>query len=161
MANNSQCHNFLTQPLSRRAMLQQSSVGFGSLALAGLLQEQIKNGVLAADAGQAAAAPKSARFPARAKRIIFMFFADLESSGRRSPLESRAPSGVVFDIVKFPQVVLLILLVRSGLLGHLLGEHLAIVLAKFHRHHHLFSELHEHGHAELLGLLKAHREYIL
>ncbi len=73
MADNSQCHNFLTQPLSRRAMLQQSSVGFGSLALAGLLQEQMNNGVLAAESGPAAAAPKSARFPARAKRIIFMF----------------------------------------------------------------------------------------
>ena len=73
MADNSQCHNFLTQPLSRRAMLQQSSVGFGSLALAGLLQEEMHNEVLAAESGHAAAAPKSARFPARAKRIIFMF----------------------------------------------------------------------------------------
>ena len=66
MADNSQCHNFLAQPLSRRAMLQQSSVGFGSLALAGLLQEQMHNGVLAAESRRAATAPKSARFPARA-----------------------------------------------------------------------------------------------
>jgi hypothetical protein len=73
MADNSQCHNFLAQPMSRRAMLQQSSVGFGSLALAGLLQEKMNNGVLAAESGRAATAPKSASFPARAKRIIFMF----------------------------------------------------------------------------------------
>ena len=73
MADNSQCHNFLTQPLSRRAMLQQSSVGFGSLALAGLVQQEMHNGVLAAESGQAVGVPKLARFPARAKRIIFMF----------------------------------------------------------------------------------------
>jgi hypothetical protein len=52
--------------LSRREMLARSSVGFGSLALAGLL----------ADDARAATNPLSAKqphFPARAKRVIFVF----------------------------------------------------------------------------------------
>jgi len=55
-------------PISRRQALKNSAVGFGSLALASLL----------ADQGSAAAsdnplAPKPPHFPARAKRIIFLF----------------------------------------------------------------------------------------
>ena len=54
------------QALSRREMLARSSVGFGSLALAGLL----------ADEARAAVNPLAAKqphFPARAKRVIFIF----------------------------------------------------------------------------------------
>lgn len=61
--------------ISRRRMLRQSSVGFGSLALASLLAE---TNPVAAAAGEAGAVvnPLAARpghFPARAKRIIFLF----------------------------------------------------------------------------------------
>ncbi|MFP6766269.1 MAG: DUF1501 domain-containing protein, partial [Planctomycetaceae bacterium] len=53
--------------VSRRAMLQQSAVGFGSLALAGLLADQSTS---AATNPLAAVNP---HIPARAKRIIFLF----------------------------------------------------------------------------------------
>jgi hypothetical protein len=59
--------------LSRRAMLNRSAVGFGSLALASLL-----GGDASADDAVAASqpnplAPKAPHFPARAKRVIFLF----------------------------------------------------------------------------------------
>ncbi|MFO0926941.1 MAG: DUF1501 domain-containing protein [Gemmataceae bacterium] len=49
------------QPLTRRELLRQSALGFGSLAFTSLL------------ADTAAAAGKTPHFPARAKRVIFMF----------------------------------------------------------------------------------------
>lgn len=59
----------LLTTLSRRALLSQSAVGFGSLALASLLADE--------SAGQTPPAnplaPKSPHFPARAKRVIFLF----------------------------------------------------------------------------------------
>ncbi|MFO0820221.1 MAG: DUF1501 domain-containing protein [Pirellulales bacterium] len=68
------------QPLipSRRTMLQQSAVGFGSLALASLLAhspEKSRAAEKSVHASPAAdpLAPKSPHFPARAKRIIFLF----------------------------------------------------------------------------------------
>jgi hypothetical protein len=61
-------------PLSRRALLSRSAVGFGSLALASLLAEQNcageKSGV-SQDANPLAAKPP--HFPGRAKRVIFLF----------------------------------------------------------------------------------------
>ena len=60
---------FATLPISRRALLRQSAVGFGSLALASLLAEE-------SSAEKSPANPLAARqphFPARAKRIIFLF----------------------------------------------------------------------------------------
>ena len=48
---------------SRRQLLQQTSVGFGALALSGLLSDE-------ASAGESAPQP---HFPARAKRVIFLF----------------------------------------------------------------------------------------
>ena len=67
-------HSSHSRLLSRREMLQQSGVGFGSLALAGLLSS-------AANAGETSnseqrLSPLSVRpphFPAKAKRIIFLF----------------------------------------------------------------------------------------
>src|ERR1041384_252652 len=59
---------FVESPFSRRQMLRNSAVGFGSLALASLLGE-----------GTGVAAPvdpltaKAGHFPARAKRVIFLF----------------------------------------------------------------------------------------
>ena len=58
---------------SRRQALQTASAGFGYLALSGLLGLQAKS----AKAGQTPAAgpllPKPQQFPAKAKRIIFLF----------------------------------------------------------------------------------------
>ena len=54
--------------LSRRAMLQRSAAGFGHLALAGLLARECG----AATVSNALAA-KQPHFPARAKRVIFLF----------------------------------------------------------------------------------------
>ncbi len=57
--------NFPWQPLhSRRALLRQSSAGFGYLALRGLLGAEMMSNPLAA---------KQPHFPARAKRVIFLF----------------------------------------------------------------------------------------
>ena len=58
------CYQF-TPVLTRRDMLRVSSAGFGSLALASLL----------ADEAQAAGplSPRKPHFPARAKRVIFLF----------------------------------------------------------------------------------------
>lgn len=67
----SACYNFLPHPLSRRQMLQQSGIGFGSLALAGLLgKESISQ---AAPSAKHPLAPKTPHFKPRAKRVIFMF----------------------------------------------------------------------------------------
>ncbi len=65
MSRMHQCHCF-TPVLSRREMLRASAAGFGALALAGLC----------ADEARAAAdplAPRPPQFPARAKRVIFLF----------------------------------------------------------------------------------------
>jgi hypothetical protein len=63
-------NSYLNQNLSRRDLLKVSSAGFGSLALAGLLgQEQAKAAVSSSDP----LAVKPPHFPARAKRVIFLF----------------------------------------------------------------------------------------
>ena len=54
----------LLRPLSRRRMLQSSAAGFGSVALSGLLGQETQGGLLAA---------REPQFPAKAKRIIFLF----------------------------------------------------------------------------------------
>ncbi|WP_031500674.1 DUF1501 domain-containing protein [Bryobacter aggregatus] len=54
----------LNKTLSRRDLLQVSSAGFGSLALAGLLGAEEKRGPLD---------PRAPHFPAKAKRVIFLF----------------------------------------------------------------------------------------
>jgi hypothetical protein len=58
------CNQF-TPVLTRRDMLRVSSAGFGSLALASLLQEE------ASAVGPLA--PRKPHFPARAKQVIFLF----------------------------------------------------------------------------------------
>ncbi len=59
-----------TQPLSRRELLKSSGIGFGSVALAGMLGLQQR----AAAAGQRTPlAAKPQQFAAKAKRIIFLF----------------------------------------------------------------------------------------
>ncbi len=56
------------RPMSRREMLSRSAVGFGSLALAGLLSDQA-----AAAARANPLAPRPPHFAPRAKRVIFLF----------------------------------------------------------------------------------------
>jgi hypothetical protein len=63
-------NSYLNQRLSRRELLRVSSTGFGTLALAGLLErEQARAASTALDP----LAIKDPHFPARAKRIIFLF----------------------------------------------------------------------------------------
>ena len=59
----------LPLPMNRRQALRQCAVGFGSLALADLVSS-------ASDATVGSAGPliaKASQFPARAKRVIFLF----------------------------------------------------------------------------------------
>jgi Protein of unknown function (DUF1501) len=61
--------------LSRRQVLKNAGTGFGYLALAGLLGENAPRAKAAgpAPAGLGPLAPKAPHFPAKAKRIIFLF----------------------------------------------------------------------------------------
>lgn len=61
------CNNFV-RPITRREMLRTFSGGFGALALAGLLNDEAR-----AAAAANPLAPKSPMYPARAKRVIFLF----------------------------------------------------------------------------------------
>src|SRR5262245_14382486 len=54
--------------MNRRQMLQSSAVGFGYLALASLLAEEAEGA-----RSDNPLAPRPPHFPARAKRIIFLF----------------------------------------------------------------------------------------
>jgi hypothetical protein len=62
-------HHF-NQPKTRREMLTQCSVGFGMLALAGLLSEEEARAV---GVYKNPLAPKAPMFPAKAKRVIYLF----------------------------------------------------------------------------------------
>src|SRR5690349_18883231 len=72
------CNNF-SRPITRRDMLKQFSGGFGALALAGLLSEHdAKAATTAAKVAEKTGAnnplaPKNPMFPAKAKRVIFLF----------------------------------------------------------------------------------------
>jgi hypothetical protein len=62
-------HSVIANPISRRALLRRSAVGFGSLALASLLADESHADQLSANP----LAAKPPHFPARAKRVIFLF----------------------------------------------------------------------------------------
>ena len=64
-------NSYLNRTLSRRELLRVSSAGFGICALAGLLGEQQLRAAAAAGANPLAV--KAPHFPARAKRVIFLF----------------------------------------------------------------------------------------
>lgn len=67
MSRPNACHQF-SRPKTRREMLRDAASGFGLLALSALMGEQ------EARAGAASPlAPKRPHFPARAKRVIFLF----------------------------------------------------------------------------------------
>ncbi len=59
--------------LSRREMLRSSGVGFGYLALASLLSQQAAGDTAGAMEDNDPLAPRAPHFPARAKRVIFLF----------------------------------------------------------------------------------------
>ncbi|MCX6614123.1 MAG: DUF1501 domain-containing protein [Acidobacteria bacterium] len=61
-------NSYLNQTLSRRELLRASSTGFGSLALASMLAQEA-----AAASATDPLAVKQPHFPARAKRVIFLF----------------------------------------------------------------------------------------
>ena len=72
----SSLQNPLGAPVSRRQMLRQFANGFGMLGLAGILGESSVSRAMAEEAG--AANPLSVKlpqFPAKAKRVIFLFMA--------------------------------------------------------------------------------------
>jgi hypothetical protein len=71
MKRNDPEHDRLPAYYSRREMLQGFANGFGMLGLAGILAEEAKAGTVSADANPLA--PKLPMFPARAKRVIFLF----------------------------------------------------------------------------------------
>ncbi|MFN3652239.1 MAG: DUF1501 domain-containing protein [Armatimonadota bacterium] len=63
-------HPASPRPLTRRELLRRSSAGFGSLALASLLAEE---GRAAEGSRRHPLAPQPPHFPARAKRVLFLF----------------------------------------------------------------------------------------
>src|SRR5438445_9382937 len=69
---NAHWNSYLNRRLSRRELLQVSSTGFGSVALAAMLGDDAR----AATVGSGAPSPlavKPPHFPAKAKRVIFLF----------------------------------------------------------------------------------------
>src|SRR5437899_9692364 len=60
--------------MNRREMLQSLSCGFGYLALAGMCAEGA-----ARTAGATPLAPRAPHFPAKAKRVIFLYMQDAPS----------------------------------------------------------------------------------
>src|SRR5216684_4086720 len=69
---NAHWNSYLNRRLSRRELLQVSSTGFGSVALAAMLGAEARAGTV----GSAAASPlavKPPHFPPTAKRVIFLF----------------------------------------------------------------------------------------
>src|SRR5882757_6174929 len=61
--------NHLSQPISRRSLLKSAGGGFGYLALAGMLGQQTARALGA----EKPLAPHAPHFPAKAKRVIFVF----------------------------------------------------------------------------------------
>src|SRR5689334_22890296 len=57
--------------LTRRELLRRAACGFGSVALAGLLADEA--GARSSGLSDTPLAPKAPHFPARAKRVIFLF----------------------------------------------------------------------------------------
>ena len=85
------CNQF-TPVTSRREMLSTSATGFGMLALADLMSRQA-----AADATSRPInplAPRDPHFPARAKRVIFLFMHGGPSQVETFDPKMTAPSGI-------------------------------------------------------------------
>jgi hypothetical protein len=65
--------NFNPSPLSRRSLLRSAGAGFGYLALTGLLGQQTARALTGQINPTKPLAPRRPHFPAKAKRIIFVF----------------------------------------------------------------------------------------
>ncbi len=63
----------IARPVTRRAALKAAGAGFGLVALAGMLSQRAQATAGEAMVGPSPLAPKTPRFRARAKRIIFLF----------------------------------------------------------------------------------------
>jgi hypothetical protein len=61
------------EPMSRRSMLRLAGIGLGSIAFTSLLASEARASEGAIPAGLNPLAPKQPHFPARAKRVIFLF----------------------------------------------------------------------------------------
>ena len=70
---NSHWDFFPRRRLSRREILRRGSAGFGGLALAALLSEEAGAAIGDTLNRSNPLAPKAPHFPARAKRVIFLF----------------------------------------------------------------------------------------
>src|SRR6202521_2373337 len=66
-------NSYLNRSLSRRELMRVSSAGFGSLALAGLLGEQMRAAATVAPGAAGPLAVKPPHFAPKAKRVIFLF----------------------------------------------------------------------------------------
>jgi hypothetical protein len=71
-ARSGACHRFDLPALSRRDALRRFGIGFGGLALSGLLADAF-GAVTTASQGPSPLAPKATHFAPRAKRVIFLF----------------------------------------------------------------------------------------
>src|SRR5216110_1858636 len=69
---NAHWNSYLNRRLSRRELLHVSSTGFGGMALAAMLGEQAQAATVGAGAPNPLAV-KAPHFPAKAKRVIFLF----------------------------------------------------------------------------------------
>ena len=74
-------HSFRKSLTTRREMLTQSANGFGMLALSAMLADEAKADVKINAPIQDPLAPKAPQFPAKAKRVIFLFMHGMRSRG--------------------------------------------------------------------------------
>ena len=65
------CQNFRSRGTTRREMLRNTACGFGSVALAGLMADQAYAGI--ADAGGNSLASRPTHFPAKVKRVVYLY----------------------------------------------------------------------------------------
>ena len=61
------------RPVSRRALLRRSALSFGTLGLSGLVSEQTRASAAVQNERPDPLVPLKPHFPARAKRVIFLF----------------------------------------------------------------------------------------
>ena len=69
----SHCKNFRPQPYSRREMLRQSAMGFGTLALGHLLTQDGKAAETGRRDSKKPFLPREPHFPAKAKHVIYLY----------------------------------------------------------------------------------------
>jgi hypothetical protein len=77
---------FNCAPVSRRQMLRRFASGFGMLGLSGLLAEDFLRGALAAPPANPLIV-KPPMFPAKAKRVIFLFMSGGPSQAEAARVE--------------------------------------------------------------------------